>query len=68
MAEDPISNLKNKVTETQQLFDDLRIHISQSDQRLASEKIKEIERKFDSIKKKMNSEFGWLMPPKVVEE
>jgi 5-bromo-4-chloroindolyl phosphate hydrolysis protein len=67
MAEDPITQIKQKLDNTKILCEELRKNIEKSDQKAATQVMGQIESKLDNIKRRLKSEFGWLSPPKIEE-
>tara|TARA_Y100000310_G_scaffold329990_1_gene400845 strand:+ start:152 stop:382 length:231 start_codon:yes stop_codon:yes gene_type:complete len=60
MAQDPIEHLKRKLADVSVLFDSLQRHIAASNQQAAREEFQKISQGLDSVKKRMQDEFGWL--------
>ncbi|MBS3064638.1 MAG: hypothetical protein J4472_02395 [DPANN group archaeon] len=68
MAKDPIQELKEEYSKISPLFEQLRIEINASKQGAAADKIKEIERSLDELKRKIVNDFRWLLPQEPVQQ
>jgi uncharacterized protein Yka (UPF0111/DUF47 family) len=62
MAKDPIQELKEEYSKISPLFEQLRAEINASRQSAAADKIKEIEKSLEELKRKVVNDFKWLLP------